>query len=126
MAFWTVLLGFLTGFFNTASRIFDFLKTKQVLDQGRKLEQAEQAKTEVELAREQTEILTRDQTREDTIKKMEDGSFKVHGTINTSEKEIRWKNTGSCICGTTENQNDITSVAIGAMSLMVIFVLLLQ
>lgn len=75
MAFWTLLLGFFTGLFNTASRLFDFLKTKQTLDQGRKLEQAEQAKSEVDLAREQTQILTRDQTREDTIKKMESGEF---------------------------------------------------
>ena len=42
---------------------------------GEELYKAEQAKKEILVVREQTEILLKDETREETIKKLEDGKF---------------------------------------------------
>jgi hypothetical protein len=70
-----IVLGFLSGFFKTATKVLELIKAKQFRDQGRQAEQAEQAKQEVQITREQTEIILEDRKREDTVKKLEDGTF---------------------------------------------------
>lgn len=70
-----IVLGFLSGFFKTATKVLELIKAKQFQTQGRQLEQAEQAKEEVQINREQQEIMLEDRKREDTIKRMEDGTF---------------------------------------------------
>lgn len=74
-SFIAVLLGFFTGFMKTATKILELVKEKQFQATGRKLEQAEQAKDEVEVTRKQTEILIEDRKKSDTIKRLEDGTF---------------------------------------------------
>lgn len=70
-----MILGFFSGLFGSLTRILDMFKTKKTLDQGRALQQADQAKREIALQRQETEILTQKLTKEDVIKKLEDGKF---------------------------------------------------
>jgi hypothetical protein len=51
------------------------MKKDELINQGREREQADIAKEEINVNREQTEILTKDQTREETVKKLDDGTF---------------------------------------------------
>lgn len=66
------LLGELGSLF---SKLLDMWKTKSLQDQGRALQQADEAKAEIDINRKQTEILSQDRTKQDTISKMQDGSF---------------------------------------------------
>lgn len=72
---WEIIVGFATGVLKTLSRVLDMIKTKANINTGRVIEQAEQAKEETEVNRQQTEILMEERTKEDTIKKMENGTF---------------------------------------------------
>ena len=57
------------------SKIFLYFREKEAMRMGEELYKAEQAKKEILVVREQTEILLKDETREETIKKLEDGKF---------------------------------------------------
>lgn len=72
---WEIIVGFATGVLKTLSRVLDMIKTKANINTGRVIEQAEQAKEETEVNRQQTKILMEERTKEDTIKKMENGTF---------------------------------------------------
>jgi len=71
----SIIMGFFSGFFNTASRLLDFFKEKAYIEQGKALQQAEIAKKEAEIAKKQSAIISQERTREETIKRMEDGTF---------------------------------------------------
>jgi hypothetical protein len=72
---WVAVLGLFSGIVQIFAKVLEQLKTNELINQGKELQQAEIAKEEIETSRQQTEILTKDQTREETIKKLEDGSF---------------------------------------------------
>lgn len=65
--FWTVVVTAVSNLFET------FLKF--VSDTGKTAKEAEIAKAEVVANQTQTEILVQDRTKDDIVKKMEDGSF---------------------------------------------------
>lgn len=75
MEYVAAILGFFSGFFKSLEKILDMFKTKQDMNQGRALEQADQAIRENELMRKETEVLTEKRNKDDVIKKLESGSF---------------------------------------------------
>lgn len=75
MSYIATILGFFTGAFKAFGRVLDLFRTKNDINRGRSIEQAEQAKRENELMRKETEILTEKRTRDDVVKKLENGTF---------------------------------------------------
>mgnify|MGYP003346981954 CR=1 FL=1 len=75
MQYVAAILGFFSGAFKAFGRVLDMLRTKRDVNQGRVLEQAEQAKRENELMRKETEVLTENRTKDDVAKKLESGTF---------------------------------------------------
>lgn len=71
----TTLLGFMTGFFQGVSKIIDYLRAQDYVNQGRALERADINKKESEISRKQAEIVVADRTHEEVVKKLEDGKF---------------------------------------------------
>ena len=72
---WATILGLLSGLVSVFSKVMDHLKTQDMINQGKALQQAEIAKDEIEKSREQNEILTQDRTKEDVVKRLNDGTF---------------------------------------------------
>ena len=72
---WVTILGLLSGLVSIFSKVMEDLKKEELKNQGKIEQQAEIAKDEVEKTREQTEILTQDRTREDVVKRLDDGTF---------------------------------------------------
>jgi hypothetical protein len=70
-----LILGFLGGIWSFATKVFDYLKEKSLIAMGRTLEQGDLAKKEAEVIRETSEILAKEVTKEETEKKLEDGTF---------------------------------------------------
>lgn len=75
MSWITVILGFLSGLFKSLTGILDVIKSQDLINRGKEEQQTEIAKDEIEINREQTQILSQERTREETIKKLEDGTF---------------------------------------------------
>jgi hypothetical protein len=71
----TAILGFLSGFFSVFSRILEYFKKEEMKNEGKNEIVKDIAVKEVELNRKQTEVLIKDEKREDTIKKLESGTF---------------------------------------------------
>lgn len=71
----TAILGFLSGFFSVFSRILEYFKKEEIKNEGKNEIVKEIAVKEVEITRKQTEVLIKDEKREDTIKKLESGTF---------------------------------------------------
>ena len=71
----TAILGFLSGFFSVFSRILEYFKKQELKNEGKTELTKEIAVKEVEITRKQTEVLIKDEKREDTIKKLENGTF---------------------------------------------------
>ena len=71
----TAILGFLSGFFSVFSRILEYFKKEEIKNEGKNEIVKEIAVKEVEINRRQTEALIKDEKREDTIKKLENGTF---------------------------------------------------
>jgi hypothetical protein len=71
----TAILGFLSGFFSVFSRILEYFKKEEIKNEGKNEIVKDIAVKEVELNRKQTEVLIKDEKREDTIKKLESGTF---------------------------------------------------
>lgn len=71
----TAILGFLSGFFSVFSRILEYFKKEEIKNEGKNEIVKDIAVKEVELNRRQTEVLIKDEKREDTIKKLESGTF---------------------------------------------------
>jgi len=123
---WLSLIGSLFGgIWNFATKVLDWMKEKALIGLGRALEQGDLAKKDAEATRTASEIMQKEVTRDETIEKMRKGDFKTTESLNTSERKFRWGNMGSFTFGMTENISDIMLVGIGALSLMVIFVLLI-
>ena len=57
------------------SRVLDYLKEMRLVAWGREQHAADLAKDEIEINRKQTEILNQDRTKEDVIKRLNDGTF---------------------------------------------------
>ena len=72
---WSTILGLVSGIIAIVARVLEQMKKDELINQGREREQADIAKEEINVNREQTEILTKDQTREETVKKLDDGTF---------------------------------------------------
>lgn len=75
MGWITTILGFLSSLSQIISKVLDYFREKNLINQGKALQQAEIAKDEININREQTEILSQDRTKEETIKRLEDGTF---------------------------------------------------
>lgn len=60
---------------NILDKYRDYVKRKQDIEQGRKEIEAEIAKNEAAIVRDQTEILTKDVTKEETTNKLDMGKF---------------------------------------------------
>jgi hypothetical protein len=75
MALLNTLLGFLGGIWGLATKVFDYFREKSLLAMGRTLEQGDLAKKEAEVVRQTSEILAKEVTKEETEKKLEDGTF---------------------------------------------------
>jgi hypothetical protein len=71
----TTILGFLSGFFSVFSRILEYFKKEEIKNEGKNEIVKEIAVKEVEINRRQTEVLIKDEKKEDTIKKLENGTF---------------------------------------------------
>lgn len=71
----TAILGFLSGFFSVFSRILEYFKKEEIKNEGKTELAKEIAQRGLELSRKQTEVLIKDEKREDTIKKLESGTF---------------------------------------------------
>lgn len=71
----TAILGFLSGFFSVFSKILEYFKKEEIKNEGKNEVVKEIAVKEVEINRRQTEVLIKDEKREDTIKKLENGTF---------------------------------------------------
>lgn len=71
----TAILGLLSGFFSVFSRILEYFKKEELKNEGKTEVIKEIAVKEVEITRKQTEVLIKDEKREDTIKKLENGTF---------------------------------------------------
>lgn len=69
------LLAFFTSIFKFGMNIFEYIKSSELISQGKNEQQAELAREEIEINRKQTEILSQEVTKEETIKKLEDGTF---------------------------------------------------
>jgi len=72
---WSTILGLVSGIVSIIAQVLEKIKKDELINQGREREQADIAKEEINVNREQTEILTKDQTREETVKKLDDGTF---------------------------------------------------
>lgn len=72
---WVTILGLLSGLVSIFSKVMEDLKKQDLKNQGKIEQQAEIAKDELEKSREQNEILVQDRTKEDVVKRLEDGTF---------------------------------------------------
>lgn len=71
----TAILEFFNGIVDIFRKYLDSKKSDELIDQGKELQNADLAKKEIESVREQTEILTKDVSKEDLIKQLESGEF---------------------------------------------------
>jgi len=82
LSVWNMIVGILSGVVKISLKILDMIRDKKLVDQGRAIERAEnvkkdleRSKEELELNREQTEILLKEADKKDIISKMESGKF---------------------------------------------------
>lgn len=79
---WNLIIGLGGGLIKVITKVLEMMRDKQLLDQGKALAKAEQdkkeaaqAKIELEINREQAEVLLSDSSKESLTKKLEDGKF---------------------------------------------------
>lgn len=79
---WNLIIGLGGGLLKVITKVLEMMRDKQLMDQGKALAKAEQdkkeaaqAKIELEINREQAEILLTDTSKDDLTKKLEDGKF---------------------------------------------------
>lgn len=70
-----MLVSLASSIFSTISKIMDQIKTEQLKQQGKTEQAAEILAKENEILRKQQEILAQNQTKEQTIDKLNDGKF---------------------------------------------------
>lgn len=68
-------MGILSSLSKLATGILDYFREKKLVEQGKTLEKAEIAVHELEVSKEQTKIIMKDQSKEETVKKLKDGTF---------------------------------------------------
>lgn len=71
----SAVLGLVRGIITLFNKSVEWFKEKALIKMGRDLEAAELAKKEIDINREQTEILTQDRSKKDTEKRLEEGTF---------------------------------------------------
>lgn len=71
----TAILGAFNALGSLLGRLLDTIKENTLVRWGREQHAADLAKEEVEISRKQAEILNQDRTKEDTVKRLEDGTF---------------------------------------------------
>lgn len=72
---WSSLIGIFGGLFGLVSKVLEHLKEKQLINHGIEIERAAQLKREAEIARKQTEVILEEETKEETSKRLKDGTF---------------------------------------------------
>jgi hypothetical protein len=72
---WLTILGFVNGAISLFNKALDWVKELKFVNYGRELQQAEDAKREAQITRETSEILAEDRTKEQTAKRMDEGTF---------------------------------------------------
>lgn len=72
---WIKALGLAHEVLKFFNRVLDFFKRKIAVSEGKELERAEIAKYQEQLTRETSEIITEERSKEETKKRLEDGSF---------------------------------------------------
>lgn len=71
----TIILGLFNGALGLFNKLIEYAKEIRLINFGRDQQISDLAKEEIEINRKQTEILTQERTKEEVIKKMEDGTF---------------------------------------------------
>ena len=71
----SIILGLFNGALGLFNKLIEYAKEVRLINFGREQQVSDLAKEEIEINRKQTEILTQERTKEEVIKKMEDGSF---------------------------------------------------
>ena len=74
-SFWSAVLTFVGGILSFFNKGLEYIKTKESIEQGRKEQAAEIAAKQAEIARKQAEIIAQNQTKEQTEKKLDSGTF---------------------------------------------------
>lgn len=69
------ILSALSGVWGFATKLVEFAKDKSLILIGRLLEQGDLAKKDAEATRTAAEIMAKEVTKEETAKKLEDGTF---------------------------------------------------
>lgn len=72
---WLTVLGLINGAVSLFNKVLDYIRSAKLISQGKSLEQAEIAKQESEAQRKASEVLAEDRTREQTAKRMDEGTF---------------------------------------------------
>jgi hypothetical protein len=79
---WNLIAGLGGGLFKVIDKILDMTRDKQLINQGKAIAKAEmdrketvQAKIELEVNQEQTQILLGDNNKSDLVEKMNKGKF---------------------------------------------------
>lgn len=71
----TIILGLFNGALGLFNKMIEYVKEVRLINFGREQQVSDLAKEEIEINRKQTEILSQERTKEEVIKKMEDGTF---------------------------------------------------
>lgn len=69
------ILSFITMLGTLMYNVIDFFRRQEAIDEGKRMRENEFAVEKEKIDKEQTEILIQDRTKEDVVKKMEDGTF---------------------------------------------------
>jgi hypothetical protein len=69
------ILGIFSALSSVFGRLLEIVKENTLVNWGREQHASDLAKEEIEINRKQTEILNQDRTKEDVVKRMEDGIF---------------------------------------------------
>lgn len=79
---WTIIVNLGGGLLKVVIKVLELMRDKQLIEQGKALARAEQdkkelaqAKIEVEVAHEQTEILMKQESKNDIVEKLNNGKF---------------------------------------------------
>jgi hypothetical protein len=71
----SLILGLFNGALGVFGKFIDYVKEIRFINYGREQQLSDLAKEEIEINRKQTEILTQERTKEEVIKRMENGDF---------------------------------------------------
>ena len=69
------ILGIFSALGSLLGRFFEIVRENTLVNWGREQHAADLAKEELEINRKQAEILNQDRTKQDTVSRLEDGTF---------------------------------------------------